>query len=660
MPDGRVVPDERRPGRGGGGAGVDPARVRRRAAAPAAEAARGADAARRAALEGGRGGGAARHSVASVNSALQRARATLAATDVSDDATAAGRSSREQRELLARYVDAFERYDMDALTALLHEDALLSMPPFELWLRGARRHHARGASGRASGARARGWSRRRRTASPAFGAVPAERPTAGRAVGAAGAWRSRATGSPGSRSSSTPSTCSRCSGCRRGSTPDPPARGNARSRPESSRRAQRSSPGAPSTIRPPSACAASCMRASASTVQASGSVTAATSHTIGPAPERSIRTRTRSHSAGISPGLDRAPKDQGDRHVRERRPAGRRGIIAFDRGGSAGGLSGRARAGPGRLHRRRQRAARDLVGRPIEVRDRAGARAFPLREYPMTSSWRVISLVPEGSPIDEVLDHVEWTWSHRIRIDVSTWLPLSRRHGLPLIGVDPDRPEVSLGGRGLCGGAKDPLSRDTGGVKDDVGAQAVFDQGDALGDRGGLEPRGARLEVGDVALDDAHPGVDPPSAGLVSGSEPLEGNLPRPAILPRLRRIRSRRSVRRMPRRRRPGIRSARTPTRGSSRCFARPRRSRSSGRSGWVGRVAPVCRRYRRSRWNRGSAGPSRRRRPRRSRSREAGARLRVGRRSRLLLGACDPLLSELRELVVVAVGVGQARDRR
>jgi RNA polymerase sigma-70 factor (ECF subfamily) len=72
--------------------------------------------------------------VASVNSALQRARAGLAAGDV----TVAGTSEPaddEQRALLARYVDAFERYDMDSLTALLHEDATWSMPPYELWLR---------------------------------------------------------------------------------------------------------------------------------------------------------------------------------------------------------------------------------------------------------------------------------------------------------------------------------------------------------------------------------------------------------------------------------------------------------------------------------------------------------------------------------------------
>jgi RNA polymerase sigma-70 factor (ECF subfamily) len=70
-------------------------------------------------------------SVASVNSALQRARVAVedvAATEPlqpDDD---------EQKALLARYVDAFERYDMESLTALLREDATWSMPPFDLWL----------------------------------------------------------------------------------------------------------------------------------------------------------------------------------------------------------------------------------------------------------------------------------------------------------------------------------------------------------------------------------------------------------------------------------------------------------------------------------------------------------------------------------------------
>jgi RNA polymerase sigma-70 factor (ECF subfamily) len=74
-------------------------------------------------------------SVASVNSALQRARATL---DASDLAAATTSPSVEQADaqLLARYVDAFERYDLDALTSLIHEDATQSMPPYDLWLRG--------------------------------------------------------------------------------------------------------------------------------------------------------------------------------------------------------------------------------------------------------------------------------------------------------------------------------------------------------------------------------------------------------------------------------------------------------------------------------------------------------------------------------------------
>jgi RNA polymerase sigma-70 factor, ECF subfamily len=72
-------------------------------------------------------------SVASVNSALQRARATLEATDVTPTSTTLDDANRE---LLARYVEAFERYDISALTSLIHEDATQSMPPFDLWLRG--------------------------------------------------------------------------------------------------------------------------------------------------------------------------------------------------------------------------------------------------------------------------------------------------------------------------------------------------------------------------------------------------------------------------------------------------------------------------------------------------------------------------------------------
>jgi RNA polymerase sigma-70 factor (ECF subfamily) len=84
-------------------------------------------------------------SVASVNGLLRRARAKLATlgrstTDAHQLGLWPNRSypglDDEQRALLTRYVDAFERYDVDALVALLHEDATLSMPPFAVWLRG--------------------------------------------------------------------------------------------------------------------------------------------------------------------------------------------------------------------------------------------------------------------------------------------------------------------------------------------------------------------------------------------------------------------------------------------------------------------------------------------------------------------------------------------
>ena len=74
-------------------------------------------------------------SVASVNSALQRARATLEASNL--ELGDASRSvDQADAELLARYVEAFEAYDMDALTSLIQEDAIQSMPPFDMWLSG--------------------------------------------------------------------------------------------------------------------------------------------------------------------------------------------------------------------------------------------------------------------------------------------------------------------------------------------------------------------------------------------------------------------------------------------------------------------------------------------------------------------------------------------
>ena len=73
-------------------------------------------------------------SVASVNSALQRARATLADADLGGDTPRP--MDPDQSKLLDQYVKAFEGYDIDGLTALLHEDVTLNMPPLSLWLRG--------------------------------------------------------------------------------------------------------------------------------------------------------------------------------------------------------------------------------------------------------------------------------------------------------------------------------------------------------------------------------------------------------------------------------------------------------------------------------------------------------------------------------------------
>lgn len=71
--------------------------------------------------------------VPAVNSALQRARATLASRKIRETPVVLDEA---QQALVARYVDAFERYDVPALTTLLHEDASMSMPPFNMWLQG--------------------------------------------------------------------------------------------------------------------------------------------------------------------------------------------------------------------------------------------------------------------------------------------------------------------------------------------------------------------------------------------------------------------------------------------------------------------------------------------------------------------------------------------
>jgi len=103
-------------------------------------------------------------SVAAVNSALQRARATLAARNVSLNSEPL---SDSQTELLKKYVDAFHEYDVDALVTLMREDTTLSMPPYTLWLLGpdAIRNWL---LGRGSGCRGSKLVRTEACGSPAF------------------------------------------------------------------------------------------------------------------------------------------------------------------------------------------------------------------------------------------------------------------------------------------------------------------------------------------------------------------------------------------------------------------------------------------------------------------------------------------------------------
>ena len=126
----------RRPGRGRRRPRDDQARLRRRAAAPAAAPARRARPLRGAALAGDRGGGAARD-----ERRVGQQRAPARPRDARPPPTpprarAPPSSTRPTASCSTRYVAAFEAYDMDALTSLIQEDAKQSMPPFDMWLRG--------------------------------------------------------------------------------------------------------------------------------------------------------------------------------------------------------------------------------------------------------------------------------------------------------------------------------------------------------------------------------------------------------------------------------------------------------------------------------------------------------------------------------------------
>ena len=163
--------------------------------------------------------------VVSVNSALQRARNTMAASDQADDRPSP-QLAEADRDLLARYVDAFQRYDIDRLVALLHEDASISMPPFRMWIRG-RDERAAGTPAGAAAAMGPGSSPSPPTAHPRSGST--SRTATGRAwcPGVSRSRRSRAGRSRTSITSWTPA-CSSGSACRRPSTARPPVN----SRPE--------------------------------------------------------------------------------------------------------------------------------------------------------------------------------------------------------------------------------------------------------------------------------------------------------------------------------------------------------------------------------------------------------------------------------------------
>ncbi len=147
--------------------------------------------------------------VASVNSALQRARATLEASGITDS-DAAAPLDEQQRELLARYVDAFERYDLDALVTLLSEDVRQSMPPYALWLIGPEEIRAWMLG---PGAACRG-SRLFPTVAngmPAYAQYKPSGPGGASSPGRSTCWRSLTVALSGSTSSSTPRRCSRSS-----------------------------------------------------------------------------------------------------------------------------------------------------------------------------------------------------------------------------------------------------------------------------------------------------------------------------------------------------------------------------------------------------------------------------------------------------------------
>ena len=239
--------------------------------------------------------------VASVNSALQRARATLEASGITDS-DAAAPLDEQQRELLARYVDAFERYDLDTLVTLLSEDVRQSMPPYALWLIGPEEIRAWMLG---PGAACRG-SRLFPTVAngmPAYAQYKPSGPGGASSPGRSTCWRSLTVALSGSTSSSTPRRSSRSSAStKRSKTRSSQSWANVITlpRPVIVSRCRRRSLALRSSIALPSRPAPSWSRASASTTTASGSAKAPTSQTTVGASLASSSRHTRALSPGMS------------------------------------------------------------------------------------------------------------------------------------------------------------------------------------------------------------------------------------------------------------------------------------------------------------------------------------------------------------------------
>jgi hypothetical protein len=210
-------------------------------------------------------------SVASVNSALQRARATLETTD------------------------------LDALTSLLREDATWSMPPYELWLQ-SHDDIRRWCLGPGIGCRGSRLIPRRANGSPAFRQYKPGGREGASSPGRSRCSRSQAVGSPGSASSSIRQASSRCSGCRSCSRDSSEEHGTTWESPISTSSSRSSPHGSRSRTSRPARRAVSCSRARASTVVASGVSSELTPQTTLSAPLASRHRRTGSQSAGTSAG----------------------------------------------------------------------------------------------------------------------------------------------------------------------------------------------------------------------------------------------------------------------------------------------------------------------------------------------------------------------